>query len=194
MDTAFRSEGRFSQEQFLDWLQQRPAADINHYELIGGRIVSSPPAGWPHGSVEAVLIARLESQARKLGRVLGSSAGYELPTGDTLEPDVSFISNERFAQGPRPVFGRSLRIVPNLVVEILSPSTAERDRTEKLEIYARNGVEEYWLVDPLRREVTVLARAGSAFGPPRVVTAGRVSSRVLPDLQLEVEPLFADLV
>ena len=62
--------------------------------------------------------------------MLGSSAGYDLPSGDTLEPDVSFLSAARLAAGPAPERGRFLRIVPDLVVEILSDSTAKRDRGE----------------------------------------------------------------
>ena len=195
METAFGSEQRFTQDQFCAWLEGRPASDVNRYELIGGRVFVSPPSRWPHGAVEAVVSARIgwHVQAAKLGTVLGSSAGHELPSGDTLEPDLSFISNERFARGPSPVWGRFLRIVPTLVIEILSPSTERRDRIEKLDIYARNGVDECWLVDPLRREVAVFESAGAVFAAPRPFTSGVIASQVLPALELRVEALFADL-
>ena len=45
VDTVFRSEERFTQQEFFEWLQRRPASDVNHYELIRGRIVMSPPTG-----------------------------------------------------------------------------------------------------------------------------------------------------
>ena len=51
METAFRSEETFTQEEFRAWLDRLPASDIHHYELIRGRIVMSPPAGWPHGGI-----------------------------------------------------------------------------------------------------------------------------------------------
>src|ERR1700722_5066933 len=63
--------------------------------------------------------------------VLPSSQGYALPTGDTLEPDAAYISNARWSAGPRARRGKFLRIVPALVVEILSKGTALRDRSEK---------------------------------------------------------------
>ena len=55
-------------------------SDVNRYELIGGRIVMTPPAGWPHGSTEATIVHRLRAfvERRKLGVVFGSSTGYDL--------------------------------------------------------------------------------------------------------------------
>ena len=49
--TVFRSDETFTQESFRLWLDERPASDLNHYELLNGRIVMTPPAGWPHGRV-----------------------------------------------------------------------------------------------------------------------------------------------
>lgn len=194
VDTVFRSEERFTQQEFFEWLQRRPASDVNHYELIRGRIVTSPPAGWPYGSLGSRINARLFGvvEAHGLGVVQDSSAGYDLPSGDTLEPDVSFISKQRFAAGPAPVRGRFLGIVPDLAVEILSKSTARRDLGEKKEIYAQCGVTEYWIVDPDRRDVTVYRHADGRYGAGERVGAGRIPSQVLPQLELTVEELFAD--
>jgi len=191
--TAFVSTEIFTQKEFKRWLDERPASDLNHYELLHGRIVMSPPAGWPHGSVGANILAPIVSfvRAHNLGQVLNSSAGYDLPSGDTVEPDISFISAARFAVGPAPQFGKFLRIVPNLVVEILSPATAQKDQTEKKAIYAENGVEEYWIVDSKRREITVYALSGKRFGRGLVYTArDTLHSRVLDGLTLRVNEVF----
>ena len=191
-ETAFRSDEHFDQKQFRRWLDARPASDINHYELINGRIVMTPPAGWPHGGVETALVVPLGQyvQRRKLGVVLGSSAGYDLPSGDTVEPDVSFIATRRFAAGPKPVVGKFLRIVPNLVVEILSPTTARKDRIDKKSVYERNGVDEYWIVDPARKQVTVFHRGKRGYGAGATVTTGAIRSRVLREIDLSVKDLF----
>lgn len=153
-ETAFISVETFTQRAFKRWVQNRPMADINRYELTSGRIVMTPPPGWEHAEVEARVIRILGDFVGRhnLGKVFGSSAGYDLPSGDTLEPDASFISRERRAKGPQVRRGQFLKIVPSLVVEILSPATARRDRLEKKRIYEANGVEEYWLVDPYQRE------------------------------------------
>ena len=192
-ETAFRSDEEFDQEGFRHWLGKRPSSDLNHYELIHGRIVMTPPAGWPHGCIEARLVSMLEAhvRAKRLGMVLGSSTGYDLPSGDTVEPDVSFISAQRFAAGPKPESGRFLKIVPNLAVEILSPSTARHDRTEKKEVYQNNGVDEYWLVDIDARAVTILPRSGAGFGAAQTFTEGSLRSAILPGLELDVGEIFA---
>jgi Uma2 family endonuclease len=191
--TAFISTETFTQKEFKRWLDERPASDINHYELLHGRIVMSPPAGWPHGSVGTNILVPLATfvRAHNLGHVLDSSAGYDLPSGDTVEPDISFISAARFATGPAPQPGKFLRIVPNLVVEILSPATAQKDQTEKKSIYAENGVEEYWIVDSKRREITVLPLSGKRFGRGAVYTAREMlRSRVLDEFTLRVSEAF----
>lgn len=194
VDTPFRSEERFTQQEFFAWLQRRPASDVHHYELIRGRIVMTPPAGWPHGVLDARILGRLVAVVDEhgLGVVQGSSAGYDLPSGDTLEPDASFISKARFAAEPAPVRGRFLGIVPDLAVEILSKSTARRDRGAKKAIYEQCGVREYWIVDPDRRVVTVYRLEDGRYAAGERVRAGRIPSRVLPQLELTIEDLFAD--
>lgn len=192
--TAFVSTEVFNQKGFKHWLEERPASDINHYELLRGRIVMNPPAGWPHGSVESNIHTPLATfvRAHGLGIMLGSSAGYDLPSGDTVEPDISFIANERLKAGPAPQPGKFVRIVPNLVVEILSPATARKDRTEKKAIYEENGVEEYWLVDTKRHEITIYTRlTGKRFGRGKVYTArDMLLSRTLKGFTLRLEEVF----
>ena len=154
----------------------------------------TPPAGWGHGEIEAKVIRILGDfvKSRNFGRVFGSSTGYDLPSGDTLEPDASFISSERWAKGPQVGRGQFLRIVPTLVVEILSPATAQRDRVEKKTIYEVNGVDEYWLVDLDRREVTVFQlMEGRYSSGTRFRARQNLRSGVLPGFKLATRLLFA---
>jgi Uma2 family endonuclease len=191
--TAFISTETFTQKEFKRWLDERPRSDMNRYELLRGRIVMNPPAGWPHAPVAVNILTPLAAFVRtnKLGLVLESSAGYDLPSGDTVGPDVSFISAARLAAGPAPQYGKFIRIVPNLVVEILSQATAQRDRTEKKTIYAENGVEEYWIVDTKRREITVYTLSGKRFGRGAVYTMrDTLRSRVLEGFMLRVNEVF----
>jgi len=126
-----------------------------------------------------------------LGKVFGSSQGYELPTGDTLEPDASFVSNARWSAGPAPKRGEFLRVVPDLVVEILSPSTASRDRGEKRKAYEAAGVRELWLVDERAGEVLVFARKAKTLGRPLVANAGkRVKSIAVAGLVIDTREIF----
>src|SRR6185436_13687008 len=102
----------------------------------------SPPANMGHGRKGSGLCHKFWEyvEAHDLGTVFDSSAGYALPSADVLEPDVSFISKQRLAAAPEQSEDRFSEIVPDLAVEILSPATARRDRTEKKEIYAANSV------------------------------------------------------
>lgn len=193
-EVSFESTQTVEQQEFSRWVESRARWDLNHYELLNGRIVMTPPAGYPHGSVASRIVHLLVSfaAARGLGEVLDSSQGFELPSGDTVEPDASFVSAERWtAMGP-PEPGTFLRVVPDLVVEILSPSTAPRDRGDKKTIYEHNGVREYWLVDPRSRQLTVfLLDAQGRFDDGAAFDAGKVHRcRALPGLEVRVGALF----
>lgn len=154
----------------------------------------TPPAGWGHGEIEskANRILRDFVESNQLGKVFGSSTGYNLPSGDTLEPDVSFISVERWAKGPHVGRGQFLKIVPSLVVEILSPGTEHRDRGEKKKIYEANGVDELWLVNPTRRDVTIFQLLGSRYSQGRHYGIRQtLNSRSLPGFRTPVRFLFS---
>ena len=193
-ETAFISTETFTQKTFKRWVESRPMGDINRYELVSGKIFMTPPAAWEHAKIEAKVIRILEDFVSKhnLGTVFGSSAGYELPSGDTLEPDASFISRERWSKGPEPRRGQFLKIAPNLVVEILSPATARRDRIEKKRVYESNGVDEYWLVDPHRREITVFHLAGGKYDDGnRFDARQKLRSQVLGGFEVLTRLFFA---
>jgi len=192
--TAFISTETFTQDEFETWLADLPSWDENHYELLNGSVVMTPPAGWPHGNTGARIVRALGNCAaqHRSGEVFDSSTGYRLPSGDTLEPDVSFISFARLQAGPPPQRGKFLAIAPNLVAEILSLPTAARDRTEKKTIYEHNGVEEYWLVDTDRRVITVFRLSAGRYGPPLTFGPAEVlTSVVLPQLNLLLSEVFA---
>ncbi len=74
-------------------------------------------------------------------------------------------------------------------MEILSPSTADRDRELKLSLYTRFGVSEYWIVDPENDTVQVLELGTDVI---RSYTAGEISSSVLSELRINVEDVFAE--
>ena len=191
-DLVFESVEGVTQPEFAAWLERAPLAP-GRYELLNGRVVMTPPAGYPHGSVGAALLVAIDAHVRlrEAGRVLDSSQGYELPSGDTVEPDVSFVSHERWSAGPAPEEGKFLRIVPDLVVEVLSPTTASRDRGEKKAIYERAGVRELWLVDVRARRVTRLVLGEGRFDVGTSFEEDEtLESTVLPGLAVAVASLM----
>jgi Uma2 family endonuclease len=195
-DLAFESTRTLTPSEFAAWIERRPASDTNRYELLNGRVVMTPPAGYPHGLIEGNVAAILGPfiRERQLGAYLGSSQGFELPSGDTVAPDASFVSTERWKAMPPPQGGEFLKVVPDLVVEILSPSTASHDRGEKRAVYERNGVREYWIVDPRAREVVVFALRAGRFDAGQVCGEDAcVRSEVLAPLEINVRAILVQV-
>jgi len=193
MNVVLISEQTFSADEFEAMLGELPSSDLNHYELLEGRIVVTPPAGWPHGECGSSLGALFGPFVRKhkLGRVFDSSQGFRLSDKDTVEPDYSFITHQRWALGGPPVRGKFLNKVPNLVAEIIFPTTASRDRVRKRNIYARYGIDEYWLIDPEDEAIEVLVLKKDrymVFSCAR--RKGRVRSKVLQGFSISLDEVF----
>ncbi len=104
-----------------------------------------------------------------------------------MQPDVLFVAAERAHIVPDWVRG-----VPDLVIEVLSPTHAPRDRIVKRDLYAKNGVPEYWIVDAEERTIEVYRHADGAYQPAGYFTGeGVLRSGVLPDLALALRDVFA---
>jgi len=136
--------------------------DDQRYELLDGELIMAPAPNVGHQRIGTQLGWRLAQfvTERGLGEILFAPCDVVLSNTDVVQPDLLFVSHERahLLLGGANVLG-----APDLVVEILSPSTAGRDRTLKRALYAKHGVREYWLVDPDARTVTVLRLDGGAF-------------------------------
>ena len=152
----------------------RMPEDGNRYEFIGGRLFMTPAPVTRHQRISYRLQAALRQvlQGSGHGEVFYAPLLVEFPgTSDRVQPDILFVSKERLGIiGEKQVTG-----APDLVVEILSPSTAHRDRGVKLDLYARRGVREYWIVDPDEDAVDVW-RFGRTPGHERF--AGEVPVRL----------------
>ena len=134
-------------------VQQMPD-DGNRYEAIEGDLYVTPAPTPRHQILLLRLYDALAAVLREHhgGVLLVAPVGVEfLGTGEGVQPDILFVSDERRGI----IQDTSLRGAPDLVVEILSPSTASRDRSKKLHLYERQGVGEYWIVDPDENAVDV---------------------------------------
>ena len=130
--------------------------DIGPCELIDGRIVPMSPTGWLHGRIEIRLGMALERfvQQWQLGWVVVGEVGiYIRRNPDTVRAaDVAFLSRKRVSKEPS---GGFLEVVPELIVEIGSPSDRWQELRQKVEEYFRSGVEQVWIVEPENRAVLV---------------------------------------
>lgn len=135
--------------------------DDERYELLDGELVMSPSPNRAHQRIDAKLGWRLAQfvEERDLGEVFSAPFDVVLSDTNVVQPDLLFVSKEQAYI----VTEDNIRGAPDLVVEIISPSTIERDRSLKRALYARYGVREDWLVDPDTRTVTVLLLDEGAF-------------------------------
>jgi Uma2 family endonuclease len=105
---------------------------------------------------------------------------------DVLQPDLLFVRNER-----KEILKDWVRGAPDLAVEILSPSTAARDRGIKLKAYARFRVTEYWIVDPEAQTIELYRLAPEGYELTRAFRRDEaLASPLLPDFTLLVGSIF----
>jgi Uma2 family endonuclease len=164
-------------------------SDDKRYELIDGELILAPAPRRDHQRVDTRLGWRLARfvEENDLGVVYFSPRDVVFSDTYIVQPDLLFISNERMhIDTEAEVWGG-----PDLVVEILSPSTAARDRTVKRALYARHGVYEYWIVDADARTIAVLLLGEQGFEP--VATYGEgdtLVSPTLPGFSILVDEVF----
>lgn len=157
-------------------------------ELIEGELIMSPSPKTPHQWVVMNLATTLAQfvHPRKLGRVFSAPYDVHLPSGDVVEPDVLYI-----AQSNLTIVKDWVRGVPDLVVEVLSPDGIARDRLVKRDLYARNGVREYWIVDTEERTIEVFTLHRDEYEPWGYFGANDVlESSLLADFSLPLAEVF----
>jgi Uma2 family endonuclease len=163
--------------------------DGNRYEIIDGEVFLSPPPITAHQWASAQLSRLIGNHVmqQNLGYVFCAPFAVHLSPHDVFEPDVLFISESKMSLVDR----RGMNGVPDLCIEIASPSTCSRDRTAKYERYAYFGVPEYWIVDANAQTVEVFSLENHSYLLLAVARGDEVIvSRVLPDLELRASALF----
>jgi Uma2 family endonuclease len=178
-------KGKISYERFLEWLD-----DDTWAEWVDGEVELMSPISLEHQEVGSFLIAllRLYLLSRPLGRVVYEP--FQMKTGADLpgrSPDILFVSNEHLHRlKPTHLDGPA-----DLVVEIVSAESAERDRVQKFAEYERGGVREYWLIDPEKR-LAEFYQLGEDGRYERIFAGGEgvYHSAVLSGFWLRVEWLW----
>jgi Uma2 family endonuclease len=171
---------RFTYSDYLNLPEE------SRYEILDGDLIMSPSPTARHQ--EAVLalaeIFRAFVREHSLGRVFVAPLDVVLSDTDVVQPDVLFVSRDR----ERIIEERGVMGAPDMVVEVLSPATAERDRTVKAKLYARAGVKELWLVDPETKTIEVLVNGSNGFTRLAIEVAGGSAASVnLPGLTVSVD-------
>ncbi len=171
----------------LDEFRALPES-MEHIELIDGELIVSPTPKNKHQTATGNAYSILKELP--LGRTVVSPMDVYLDDETVVEPDVFWVSgaDSRCKLGADDYWHGA----PDLVVEVLSPSTALRDHGVKFRLYEQYGTREYWLIDPEAQFVEVFRREQDAFA--RFGVFGREDSfalSVLPDVTIQVSALFA---
>ena len=123
-------------------------------QLINGEVVIGMPPILKHQTIiKKILALLIQIEASKGGIAFVAPTEVKLDDNNVFEPDLFYILPSNISitqQDDKRIIG-----APNLVVEVLSPSTAKFDRQEKYQAYEQHGVDEYWIVDPVHETVEV---------------------------------------
>lgn len=160
------------------------------YEVIEGDLLMTPAPNVPHQKTLGRLYRKLAAfvEEEGLGDVLLAPTDVILSSENVIQPDLLFVSQERLSVIDRD----GVHAAPDLVVEILSPSTAVRDQVVKRKLYAKYGVREYWVVNPESRSVEVAVLGAGGLETWRTFpVSSTLASPLLAGLAIQVSELFA---
>ena len=162
--------------------------DRQRWEILDGDAYARPTPFTIHQLVVGNLLFTLAAHAERerLGRVF-PYLDVLLSKHDIVVPDVIFVSRAR-----KPIITeKNILGAPDLLVEVTSEFTIDRDRRDMRNIYARRGVPFYWIVDPDRRSVLELQLVEKAYAPvAELVSPATFKSQLFPELAIELQMLW----
>jgi Uma2 family endonuclease len=175
---------RMTSEEFY-----RQAETSRIEELIDGELVVTPPPLDIHQDISSrlyLLLAKLVGG----GTLRYAPTGVHFDEGQGYEPDIFWISPENTTCAL--VDGRYWHCAPDLIIETLSPSTAERDRGVKFDTYEKHGVREYWLADPESQFVEVYTLTAGRFSRLGLFGKGKsFPPPVLNNASIQIDTFFS---
>ena len=182
-------------------LERLPAIEGIRYEIIDGDLFVSKQPHWHHQYASDRIARALHDWNDQTGLGVAMSVpGLIFAEDNDVVPDVVWISRARLAAVVDAA--GHLRAAPELVVEVLSPGreNERRDREVKLALYARQGVQEYWIVDPFaalragwqRQAVDVYRRIEDELRPVATLTGDdSLTTPLLPGFSCPISRLWA---
>ena len=155
----FRSE-KLTEKQFAALCRNNP--DLKFEMSAAGELVivppTSPESGWRNS--ELTTDFTIWSRKDKTGIAFDSSTMFTLPNGAKRSPDVSWMTKEKWNALSLSERRKFSRVVPDFVIELLSPTDNLADTQTKMEEYISNGVRLGWLIDPKNKKVYIYRAGG----------------------------------
>ena len=159
------------------------------YELLDGELVMAPAPNMDHQEVVTNLGHLLVTLVKEhdLGTVYYAPTDVVLSDTDVVQPDILFVSKERSHIRT----ADNIQGAPDLIVEILSPSSVRRDWHDKRELYAVHEVREYWIVDPVHQIVSVMLLHDGVLEIAEAHTEGdTLTSTILEGFSASLDEIF----
>lgn len=164
---------KVTREEYLDLTD-----DGFKYDVVHGEMRLAPSPSFQHGNIFVRIAAILGQylEVHKTGSAVGEIDVFLPDGGDVVRPDLSFLLNENLNKVKTHIHG-----APDLVCEILSESTRERDLGEKADRYLKCGVKEYWIIDPERKSIQLWLNGTEKWEKKESET---LDSQTLPGLRI----------
>jgi len=163
--------------------------DGKRYEIIDGELYMSTSPTSNHQRISGNFFGMLFIYLRShpIGEVFQAPLEVFFSNTNIAQPDVLFISKER-----RDIIKPTqIRGAPDLIIEVLSPSTEKRDRTVKLKMYAKFGVQEYWMAKEKTATVEIFRLHGGQLVPvARLKKSDVLISPLFPGLEIPLDEIF----
>jgi Uma2 family endonuclease len=163
--------------------------DGRRYEILDGDLYMSPSPATLHQRVVGRLLVLLSEHVRQmnLGEVFVAPYDVLLDEQNIVEPDLIYVANANVSI----ITEKNIQGAPDLLVEIVSPSTIERDTRDKRNLYARCAVPNYWIIDPRRTSVIELRHVDKAYGAVAELSGDATWTPVIfPQLQIKLQDLW----
>ena len=179
---------KYTVEDFFEL--ELPDNATYYYELLNGILVRRSAPSGEHQHVQSELLERLFAfvAQNKLGKIYSSPMAVVLSENDAPQPDIIFLQKENLSKFDA-TWG--IKGAPDLVVEIISPTSYRNDRVDKKKLYRKHGVKEYWLVDPNYKSIEVFVLKENTY---QLHTFGiedeKITSTILKGFELELKDVF----
>lgn len=160
------------------------------FQLINGELIMSPAPTSYHQILSARLFKAIDSFLEKhndQGICLYSPIDVVFDDANIFQPDLIYISADRKSD----LLQARIMGAPDLVIEILSPSTAYYDLRQKKDFYEQYGVKEYLIIDPIKKDAELHVLDNEEFVlKQKAPQNGFISLTTLPGLQIDLQKLF----
>jgi Uma2 family endonuclease len=161
-------------------------------QIIDGEVIEMPSPTIKHQTVSMELCGQLFNFLKKnpIGKLLAAPVDLRLfPRSDLQDTNV-FVPDIVVVCDPAILDGRSINGAPDLVIEILSPSTAKYDRGYKFNQYQAAGVKEYWIVSPEEETVIVYTLEDGRYTAAAYKPGDKIALSALPGCEIDLGPVF----